>query len=219
MRRLEGPQRSTPDSCEEALVDQRCCALQQVGHFKTDLPAMTRRTESELVFEAFCKLHALPLERIKEGTSSTPDYSVVLGATSIHVEIKQIDTDPAFSTLQLRTPGTHVRAKINQARDQVRQAANNDIPAILLIYNNLDRMQLFGTEQHDFLAAMYGELTLVPSPGTSMLRGPFHGRNQSLREDKNVSFSAVGHLCGSTMQASVHLYENAYAKIPRRPQI
>jgi hypothetical protein len=175
---------------------------------------MTQRTKGELVFEAFCKQNALLFERIEEGASPTPDYSVNLGATTVHVEVKQIDADPAFSKLQLRTPGTHVRSKINQARNQVRQAANSDMPAILLVYNNLDPMQLFGTEPHDFLAATYGELTLLSSPGTTKLLGPFHGRNQSLREDKNISFSAVGHLCDLKSKATVHLYENTYAKVP-----
>lgn len=57
--------------------------------------------------------------------------------------------------------GDHVRAKINEARKQVKVALNNRSPGILLIYNNLGPREAFGTEQHDFIAAMYGGPTVV----------------------------------------------------------
>jgi hypothetical protein len=152
-----------------------------------------RKTEGELAFEAFCTSNAIEFERIAEGIDPTPDYLMHLSSVDVYVEVKQIDEDNAFSSkLQLRTPGTHVRAKINQARNQVRPAFLIGAPAILLIYNNLDPAQRFGTEQHDFLAAMYGDLTVFVSRDTAGTIGPFYGRNQTFREGKNESFSAIG---------------------------
>ena len=74
-------------------------------------------------------------------------------------------------------------------------------------------MQRFGTEQQDFLAAMYGDLTLIASRETGRTTGPFHGKNQSFRDGKNDSFGAVGWLYKGNAGAAVHLYENMYAKV------
>ena len=94
-----------------------------------------------------------------------------------------------------------------------RDRAASGAPGILLVYNNLDPLQRFGTEPHDFLAAMYGDLTLIASREAKRITGPFFGRNQSFREGKNDSFSAVGWLHSESNWVSVHLYENMYAKV------
>ena len=175
---------------------------------------MSSKTISESVFERFCTSNELEFERIVEGNDPTPDYLVTLNGLVVYVEVKQIDEDTDFSTTrQLRVPGTHIRAKINQARNQVRHAAASGAPGILLVYNNLDPLQRFGTEPHDFLAAMYGDLTLIASREAKRITGPFFGRNQSFREGKNDSFSAVGWLHSESNWVSVHLYENMYAKV------
>lgn len=120
------------------------------------------KTASEQLFETFCAHHRLDCQRIAETSASTPDYHVRLGSTAVAVEIKQIesrrgvDPDGGWS----RTIGWHVRQKIAEARAQLRVAASAGMPAILLIHNTVDPMHLFGTEQHDFLSAMYGELTV-----------------------------------------------------------
>jgi len=176
---------------------------------------MNSKTASESAFEEFCTLNQIFCEKIIEGTSPTPDYIVRLNGTNIHVEVKQIDDDANLSSaLQLRTPGAHIRAKINQARNQVRSASAGGAPTILLVFNNLDPLQRFGTEQHDFMAAMYGDLTLFASRETRKTIGLFHGENKAFRKCKNDSFSAVGWLYKATTDVSVHLYENMHAKIP-----
>jgi hypothetical protein len=176
---------------------------------------MSSNTVSELAFEEFCASSGLSARRIEEGVDPTPDYVMTVDGISVYVEIKQIDEDANFSSArQIRSPGTHVRAKINAARNQVRQACENGFPAILLIYNNLDPLQMFGTEQHDFLAAMYGELTVFLPRTPKSSSGLVHGRNQALRGDKNTSFSAVGWLHRNERGVAVHLYENMYASVP-----
>jgi hypothetical protein len=172
-------------------------------------------TEGEALFERFCGVHGLHCARIAEGKLPTPDYLVDLDGISAAIEIKQIDEDENFSsTSTSRMVGAHVRAKINEARNQVRPAATDGIPAILLIYNNLDPLQSFGTEQHDFVAAMYGEHTVLLSVETGEILDSFQGRNKAVRPGKNDSFSAVGYLKRSDRAPAIHLYENIYAKVP-----
>lgn len=177
---------------------------------------MSRKTLSETLFEQFCNSNALPFARIQESSDPSPDYCVRLGALDTYFEIKQLDEDEEFSSARSsRTIGDHIRAKINGARNQVRAPAKSGAPAILLIYNNLDPLQRFGTEEHDFMAAMYGEPTVALSVESGRILDSFHGRNKSFREDKNHSFSAVGYLRGEpTGTIAVHLYENIYARVP-----
>ena len=172
-------------------------------------------TSSELLFERFCALHGLRCARIEEGITPTPDYQVVLSGVETVFEIKQLDEDENFLVARSsRTLGDHVRAKINEARNQVRPAAKRGSPAILLIYNNLDPLQAFGTEQQDFVAAMYGKPTVTVSVGTGAILDSFEGRNKSFRDGKNDSFSAIGHLKQSDSGPLVRLYENLHAKVP-----
>ncbi len=174
---------------------------------------MTVKTKSESIFEEFCCANNIPCEKIPEGEQPTPDYKIVLNTETIFVEVTQIDKDDELTTVSAsRTVGDHVRKKINKKRKQVKVALNNRSPAILLIYNNLDPLQAFGTEQHDFIAAMYGELTGVFNLKKNTITDSYHGRNQSLRQDKNTSFSAVGFLYQTNEGPAVLIYENAFAE-------
>jgi hypothetical protein len=176
---------------------------------------MKTKTASEVAFESFCEANGLSSERIDEGTEPTPDYRLQVGSKTVYIEVKQIDEDSNFSpAMGTRSPGSHIRAKINQARNQVRLVSQQGFPAVLLVYNNLDPLQMFGTEQHDFLAAMYGDLTVYVAKSGQSSPGIFHGRNKSFREGKNDSFSAVGWLYRSQSGVGVHLYENAHARVP-----
>ncbi len=174
---------------------------------------MTIKTKSETIFEEFCNSNNLLWEKIPECDQPTPDYKVVINTETVIFEIKQIDKDDKFSEVGgSRIVGDHVRAKINEARKQVKVASNERLPAILLIYNNLDPMQMFGTEQHDFTTAMYGEITVVLDSKKHSMTDSYHGRNQSLRQKKNTSFSAVGCLYKTNEGPSVLIYENYFAE-------
>lgn len=176
---------------------------------------MTQKTIGEAIFEEFCRCHSVSFEKIKEKEEPTPDYRICLDGLVMIVEIKQIDDDANFTNhVGSRTVGAHVRAKINDARKQLKVAARDGVPAILLIYNNLDPFQLFGTESHDFISAMYGELTIVIDRNSKTVSDSFHGRNQSFREGKNDTFSAVGGIYKKQNDVTVEIYENAYAKYP-----
>jgi hypothetical protein len=176
---------------------------------------MNTKTVSEVAFEEFCRANGFAHHKIDEGPEPTPDYQMTIHGVTVFVEVKQIDQDEDFSATQgSRSPGPHIRAKINQARHQIRAHCEAGHPAILLVYNNLDPRQLFGTESHDFLAAMYGDLTVFVSRTQGALPGVFHGRNSSFRPGKNETFSAVGWLYRTQDGVCIRLYENAYAKVP-----
>ena len=176
---------------------------------------MTVKNKSELIFEEFCNSNNISWDKIPEGAESTPDYRILLNNQTIFVEIKQIDKDAAFNTangVSSRTVGSHIRKKIEGSRKQVQAGSKIDAPSILLVFNNLDHFQLFGTEEHDFISAMYGERTEVLKAGK--VSDSYHGRNASFWESKNTSFSAVGLLHQSQERTTIRLYENVFANTP-----
>ncbi len=175
---------------------------------------MTQQTESEALFEDFCAQHHLDWKPIPRGSGKTPDYELRFVNEVVHVEIEQIESQRGFNPggVHTRTVGSHVRHKISEARGQLQAAAKVGLPAILLIHNTVDPLQMFGTETHDFLCAMYGELTVRIANG--QVRESFHGRNAKLRNDANTSFSGVGHLRRVATGAEVKIFENIYASNP-----
>ena len=195
-------------------IQHKCPSLRHFFLCNLPVRTVTRRTKSEQAFEAFCLQHRVACERIPEGKHPTADYSVQLGASTVHVEVKQIDEDSQFGVLQLRTPGAHIRAKINDSRRQLQKSSELGFPTLLVIYNNLDPLQLFGTERHDYLAAMHGDLTLVAETYSRKIVGPYNGRNQTLRPKQNTSISAVAHLSAGGTVYSLDVYKNPYARIP-----
>jgi hypothetical protein len=171
------------------------------------------KTRSELLFESFCDVNGLAWTRVEEGAAPTPDYLVNVPNGRVYFEIKQIDEDADFRRpggVSSRTVGDHVRGKMKDARRQVKAGAALAIPSVLLIHNNLDPLQLFGTERHDFIAAMYGEMTVVLQSGKIV--DSYHGRNSTLGVNHNDSFSAVGHLRSLSTGPVVEMYENIFAR-------
>ena len=174
---------------------------------------MSAQTAGELAFESFCNTHQIPCKKIKEGSDSTPDYEVVLSGATAYVEVKDIVEDEDFrGTSGSRTVGSHIRAKIDEASGQLQPMARAGAPTLLLIYNALDPYQFFGTEQHDFLAAMYGEFTVAISQSNRKIVDSFQGKNRSFQVQKNTSFSAVGGIYTARADVAVVIYQNVFAK-------
>ena len=143
------------------------------------------------------------------------ESAIDLNDISIFVEVKQIDLDENFQKtgdirVAHRVIGSHIRSKISESKGQVQVGAKFGAPSILVIFNNLDPLEIFGTEEHDFLIAMFGELTLTKQGKN--FTGYYHGRNSSLREEYNTSFSAVGYLKRGTDKPTLKLYLNPFAK-------
>jgi hypothetical protein len=175
---------------------------------------MSSKTIAEKTFEDFCDANKIKWEKIEEGHQKTPDYKVQFGDEFVFIEVKQIDKDQDFhidGEVSARTVGSHIREKIKEARKQLKVGANQGCPSILLVYNNLDGLQMFGTEQHDFIAAMYGDLTYVIDQKRHEIIGQYQGRNRSFAENKSAYFSAVGFLYQMIDSTGITLYENAFS--------
>jgi hypothetical protein len=169
------------------------------------------KTTSELAFESFLSENNLTFNKIeeaKEDGARRPDYLVQIGDIKLMFEIKGLNFAGGN-----RTIGDHVRRTINEARGQVRYATEQGIPAILLVYNNLDQLFSSGIEDHDFETAMYGERTLLLDPSTGSTGDAFHGQNHSMREAWNTEFGAIGRLNRGSERMIVTLFENVFAQV------
>ena len=137
-----------------------------------------------------------------------PDYLVQVGDCKLIFEVKQLE-----STFR-GVPGIHVRSAIQRSRRQIPYGAEQGVPSILLIYNMIDPVfQLSGTDDLDFETAMYGKKTILIDKNTRESSGLFNGRDDSLQENRNTSFSAVGKLADRVGEPTVKLFENFYAKV------
>ena len=181
------------------------------------------KTTSEGAFEDFLTEKGLTFEKIQEAATPRPDYLVRAGDLELIFEVKELADDDNFGVVSdpsrpdirshSNTIGDHVRRKIASSRKQIRFAAEQGIPSVLLVYNNLDPLHMFGTENLDFISAMYGEPTLLLNRRTRAVEDAYHGRNQSLREDRNTEFSAVGKLYPDGGKLAVKLFENVFAQV------
>lgn len=175
------------------------------------------KTKSEEIFENFLLENNLEFEKIQEENSPRPDYLVKIDTLKLAFEIKELAEDENFKTepfaVSSHTVGEHIRKKIHDARRQIQFAAKQEIPSILLIYNNIDPLHLFGTENMDFISAMYGDYTVVVNTSTGKIINSFQGQNQSLSEAKNTSFSALGRLSPYIGKMKVTLFENVFSKV------
>jgi hypothetical protein len=176
------------------------------------------KTISEREFENFLSRNHLAFEPIPQAGAPRPDYLVTCDAGTIVFEVKELSEDANFHKqpfqVSTRTVGAHIRSKIAEARKQVQYGTRQGFPSVLLIYNDIDPMHLFGTENHDFAAAMYGDHTLRIGLQTGKIIDSFHGRNRSFAEGKNTSFSALGRLAPDRSEMKVTLFENPFAKLP-----
>jgi hypothetical protein len=181
------------------------------------------KTKSELLFEVFLATNNLPFEKVEEDTTPRPDYRVSVGGSGIIFELKELAADENFGVVKdptyphiksnSRTLSRHVRRRIVKSSKQIQFGADQGLPSILLIYNNIDPIQLFGTEPVDFIAAMYGAYTVLINSENKTASGWFDGKDRLFQEGKNDSFSAVGHLCDRGGKTTVTLYENVFAKV------
>jgi hypothetical protein len=118
----------------------------------------------------------------------TPGYKITIAGAELIIEVKELADDPNFEN-GARTVGEHIRKKISDGRGQIQAASKQGKPAVLSIFNNLDPLQLFGTENHDFEHAKSGEHTVAVDINSRKIVDAFHGRNKSFQQSKNTSFS------------------------------
>lgn len=175
---------------------------------------MKASTLGERAFVEFCTAHGIPFEHVQTGSTSTSDFRILHGGAITYFEVKDIEDDRAFDRpVRRRTVGEHLRKKIKKASGQMRAAADAGHRSVLLVFNALDPLQIFGTEPTDFATAMDGEFRVDVSPDGSISEA-YHGRNSMFREDTKTAFSGVGHIYRGRSGCSVTIYANRHARHP-----
>ena len=182
------------------------------------------KTVSETVFEAFLRANGIRFEAvattINKPGASRPDYIVELTNQQVCCEIKELapqpgsDAAPGIIKVRGSIIGDRIRRLIKRAKDQVRYGAERGYPTFLVIYNNDDPLQLFGTGPDDFMSAMYGSYTIQIGLKSGKASPIYFGGQKSLTNEMNTSYSGLAHLSDRNGVADLEIYENCFAKIP-----
>jgi hypothetical protein len=193
------------------------------------------RTTSEREFEAFCQSRGIPLARIPEAETRTPDYEIEVQGQRIVVEVKETSPDPeerqSDRLLEERgvglatggTPGDRVRKMIASASPQLKARSAGVLPTLLVIF---DRGRAFGhVEDYHVRVAMYGleQIHLAVPPigtGRPYATGASHGPKRKMTESDNTSVSAVASLVmPGAGQHELLVYRNRFARVPLKPTL
>jgi hypothetical protein len=187
---------------------------------------MQKKTRSEIVFERWLDDNRLPWRRIETGTGKTPDYAVTMApGIEIFFELKQIETDRRWEDdiVHGGEVGARIRLRIHSSKRQIQSTARRGKPTVLVVFNDYDPLQLCGTEDHDFIDAMYGAYMLQIGIESRKIVGRFQGAGSSFQANKNTSFSAVARLRDESAPVrfkkesgpdSLTLFENIHAAVP-----
>lgn len=191
-----------------------------------------KRTESEQLFEDFCRKHQILCNQIPVATTKTPDYELFIDGLKVVVEVKQIDSNPqeveglkkflaGGVAVTGGTPGSRVRQKITSSSSQIRLRAKNKHPSLLVLYNNV--LLANYTSDYNVLVAMYGLETLMFELPKGQVKPQLvskrHGPRQGLTHKHNTSISAVGILSQVGGLVSLSIFHNHFASIPIGPTV
>ena len=198
---------------------------------------MSRKTESESLFESFCDQNGIRREAIPtmaKQQEETPDYYIYIGQQKIVCEIKQIDPNEEEMEQQRifeagglavsgSTPGDRVRTKIAAGASQIRVRAKGRLPSILVVYNNV--LIADHANPYFILVAMYGLETHVLAVPEDRNISPYltdkkFGPKRKMSKEHNTSVSAVA-VISTNLEgiATLRVYHNIYAEIPLSPEL
>jgi hypothetical protein len=187
-------------------------------------------TESESLFEDYCKQHGIKYERVVPGITKAPDYRIFVDGNKIVVEIKEITPNPLerqaikqfdqYGTVRIKSKlGARIRGKITDAAGKFYEAVQNGVPSILVIYDGV-RLHKH-TSPVDILAGMYGELyfPVVGTQDSALQIGEIQsGHRKKMTPDHNTSMSAVAVLTKLNRGVlDLAVYHNCYARVPLDP--
>lgn len=194
---------------------------------------MTARTLSECEFEEFCRLRGLPLTRIPEADTRTPDYEIVIGTDRIVVEVKETSRNKeeresdrlleqrGYGLATGETPGDRVRKMITSASAQLKARSRGVLPTLLVVF---DRGRAVGhVEAYHIRVAMYGleqiHIAIPPlGSGPPYATGASHGPKRKMTPSANTSISAIAALVMSgPAQHHLLVYQNRFARVPLSP--
>lgn len=192
---------------------------------------MSNRTESEKLFEQFCKDNGIEFSRLDPAEtpeSQCPDYEIKTADGPVIVEVKQFDPNEEdrqnARLLEERgygkaiggAPGARVRLKIQSGTKQLKVRSQGKVPTVLVLYNNVP-FNSRGTHPYEIKTAMYGIEKIDLAVGKTRVavvdRG--FGPKRKLTPSDNTSLSAVATLLENLDGDLVlSLFHNIYASRP-----
>jgi len=194
---------------------------------------MASKTTSEEVFERFCSQRRIPVRRIPEADTRTPDYELDCGQVRVVVEVKEVtpnDEERESERLALErgvgkavdhTPGDRVRHKIKSCSGQIKARTRGVLPSMLVVF---DRGRVAGhVDPYNIRVAMYGleQVHIAVPPigmGSPHAVGMGYGPKRQMTPEHNTSISAIGALV-MTGPDDIYLnvYHNKFAQVPLPP--
>jgi hypothetical protein len=191
-----------------------------------DIPEESK-TESECLFERFCKVSGIHFKRIVPDGQKIPDYDIFVGEQKIVVEVKQMEPEPngvesqkidelnnsGMTTIKTE-PGERVRNSIRNSQGKFKKAKNK-YPTILVLYDNVKYHK--HTEPFEILTAMYGQPYIaVEYMNSSVQVGNMKlGPKRKMTTTTNTSISAIGVLKkGKDGSPNLTVFHNKYAGVP-----
>lgn len=195
---------------------------------------MTGKTDSERLFEQFCKNAAIDCRPVpREKNERTPDYELTFCELMVVAEVKQIERNKeekeSDRQLVLRgygnatggMPGQRVRKKIDSCSPQIKARTQGTYPGLLVLYER--HFAASNIDPYNILVAMYGLQTVdltTPQTGSPYVVSERFGPERRMTQTDNTTISAIAtlhprHLC----ETQLSIYHNKFAAIPLPPEI
>lgn len=188
---------------------------------------VTSATISENLFEALCGTRGIRCERVPVGKGKTPDYEIVLGFQRLAVEVKQLDSNGKDERINqvldagadfdgVVSPAQRVRDQIARGYRQLKAAAREGQPCLLVIYNNAGFLNFI--DSFAVTTAMFGtygvRLALTPQDEIRVVGQHFMG-NRRVTRNSCKQLSAVGVLKDARSGSlRLEVYHNPFALVP-----
>jgi len=193
---------------------------------------MSRRTESEGLFESFCASHGIPLTRVAVGSGRSPDYEVTIGGYMVVVEVKEIEPSDEERAAMERTakgeivvhrvtPGEKVRRKITSQAGQIRSRTKGQAPGLLVLFDRA--IMTRHLDPYQIRVAMEGFDTVVfavPHDSRQGVRrlGTKAGKRKKMTANDNTSISAISVLeQRADGRPELSIFHNRHASTPLDP--
>ena len=185
-------------------------------------------TQSEHLFESFCRRHRIMCQRVATTSTRTPDYEIYLSRRKIAVEVKEITPNKEELEAQRlvklgqfvvfsSTPGDRVRGKISDAVPQLKAATKGRRSGLLVLLDTGFTAE--HTSPYNIRVAMHGFETHylgVPQDLSkpAYLKDKGFGKGKKTTATSNTSLSAIAVLDPHSPQPTIAIYHNPYAKVP-----
>jgi hypothetical protein len=185
-------------------------------------------TQSEQLFESFCRRHRIACQRVATTTTRTPDYEIYLSRRKVAVEVKEISPNKEELEAQRlaklgqfvvvsSTPGDRVRSKISDAVPQLKASTKGRRSGLLVLLDTGFAAE--HTSPYNIRVAMHGFETHylgVPQDPSqpAYLKDKGFGKGKKTTATNNTSLSAIAILDPHGAQPTLRIYHNPYAKVP-----